>query len=71
MLPEAFEFEIIRYYTNFSESIIQQLNYIQNYSSDSSNSKKMLELMEILENNYIRVCINIYRKKISREICFM
>lgn len=55
ILPETFIFEIIRYYANFSETIIKQLNRVQYYSTDSNSRENMLELMEILEKNFDKV----------------
>lgn len=55
MLPESFIFEIIRYYANFSETIIRQLNKVQYYSTNNNSIENMLELMEILEKNFNKV----------------
>ena len=55
VLPEPFIFEIIRYYANFSENIIKQLDKVQDYSTDSNSRTNMLELMEVLEKNFIKV----------------
>lgn len=51
-LPESFSFEIIRYYANYAEPIIRQLNNITKDLSSNIEYKNMLELMNTLERNF-------------------
>ena len=55
VLPEPLIFEIIRYYANFLETVIKQLDKVQDYSTDSDSRTNMLELMEVLEKNFNKV----------------
>lgn len=64
-LPESFIFEIMRYYADYSETIIQQLDRVQNYSTD--NIKNMLEIMEILEKSFRKVDVK-YKETINKLI---
>lgn len=54
-LSEAFIFEIIRYYANFSEELINQLVKIQQLSINMKSRPYTLELMEVLEQNFKKV----------------
>lgn len=67
VLPESFIFEIIRYYANFSETIIRQLDKVQDYSEYNESGKNIIELMDILEQNFIKVDTK-YRETISKLI---
>lgn len=67
VIPEAFVFEIIRYYADFSENIIKQLDRIQEFSAHTNSREDMLKLMEILERNFNRVDDK-YRETINKLI---
>lgn len=67
-LSEDFIFEIIRYYANFSEGLTNQLLKIQELSADISSQSHILELMEVLEQNFKNVSEK-YQETINKLIC--
>ena len=66
-LPEAFIFEIIRYYASFSDGVIKQFHKIQAGNFRVENMEYLFELLQVLKSNF-EITVNEYEKTVSNLI---